>query len=185
MVRYPIPERLRGRLFLPLLALTVGLARAGAIPRRGILETPAAPDGLRSLQLARTVPRARAIIASWGPAARQYVSHSVRVDCLFLLPYSTTLGLACVWAGDALRTRQWVGAALGVPLAWGLWFAALCDAGENAGLLLMLRGPVASPWPQVTWACAVPKRALVTAGLAYPALGLVARLAALREASAG
>jgi hypothetical protein len=85
------------------------------------------------------------------------------------------LGLAALWSSRELRRRGWPLAAVGVPLAWGQWAAALLDAAENITLLVMLLGLVTTPWPEIARACAIPKFLLIGLGILYFAYGLVAR----------
>ena len=98
------------------------------------------------------------------------------LDYVFLLSYSTTIGLACVWTARFLHDRQWSLARIGVPLAWVQWLAAVLDAIENYALITMLFGSVTSPWPQIAYWCAIIKFALVFLGMVYGIFGLVVRL---------
>jgi hypothetical protein len=139
------------------------------------LKTDAAPQGIISYELAGSVPCAQEILDSWDASALAHAGFSLGFDYVYLLAYSTAIGLACVWLADALSGRWRRLAWLGLWLAWGQWLAALLDAVENASLLAMLLGSVQSPWPQVARWCAAPKFALVALGLLYVALGLAAR----------
>jgi hypothetical protein len=166
------------RLFVALLALTLGVA--GALRSLDdALRTADAPNGIVSFELAGSVERAGRIVASWNEAAQLRAAFGLGLDFLFLLLYSTTIAWACLWAMERLRG---VGAlaALGLPLAWGQGCAAVLDAVENVALWLVLVGPVVDPWPRLAQVCAVPKFALVFAGLLYAAIGagsvLVGRL---------
>lgn len=169
-MRYPIPQRLRALIFWPMLVATLVLM---ALMAGSQLRTAAAPRGIISFELAGGEAQARAILASWDAAAQRYADYSLRIDFLYLIAYSTTIGLACTWAADVFRARGWGLSAVGVPLAWGLWLAALLDATENIALLRLLHGPVASPWPQIAWACATLKFILVGLGLLYFVAGVV------------
>jgi hypothetical protein len=107
-----------------------------------------------------------------------YAAFLQGLDFLFLAVYSTTLSLGCLWARRVIVERGWPLAFLGVPLAWGQWLAAACDAIENVALAALLFGGPASPWPQAAWACAAVKFALIFLGLVYVFYGLAVRLAA-------
>jgi hypothetical protein len=176
-MRHPfeaIPAGKRLSVFLPLLVLTlllmVMMSRIG-----NPLITKAAPSGIVSFELAGSVPGAQRIIESWDDRARLYAAFSLGLDFLYLVAYSTTIGLACVWATSVIRSHDWPLAGAGILLAWGQWVAALLDAVENIALLTVLLGPVVEPWPAIALGCAVPKFALVIIGLLYAALTCVAQ----------
>ena len=175
-MRHPleaIPVGRRRYVFLPLLALTLAvLAALGEIDKP--LRTAAVPWGIISFEVAGDVARARAMIASWTGTAPLYAALSLGVDYLFMVAYSTTIALGCLWAAGVLGSGF---GALARPLAWGQWVAAVLDAVENWALARMLLGDVADPWPQVAWWCAVPKFVLVYAGILYALAAAVVRLA--------
>ena len=141
------------------------------------LRTEAAPGGIVTYELAGSVQRAQAILDSWH-AVRGYAYTNLAADFPFLLLYSTSIGLACLWAGDVFCQRRWLFlAAPATALALGQWLAAVFDAIENVALLIMLNATsAAGPWPQIAWGFAVPKFVLVALGLLYALLGLCARL---------
>jgi hypothetical protein len=176
-VRHPfdaIPPRRRPLVFLPLLALTVALsAWLGAVD--GPLRTPAAPLGIVSFQLAGSVERADAVLASWDASARIAAGFSLGLDFLFLLVYPTCLAFGCLWAGRALAERHVAAAALSVPIAWGQWIVAAADAAENVALLRVLQHGARAPWPALARGFALTKFGLLGVGLAYLAVGLLAR----------
>jgi hypothetical protein len=179
-MRHPL-EALQGaarrRTFLALLALDLVLAGAlGAVDRS--LRTEGAPSGIVSFELAGSSSSARRVVESWDADARVQAGFSLGLDYLFLVVYSTTIALACLWVADTLRPRHGRAASLGVWLAWGQWAAAALDAVENAALLATLLGPTDRPWPELARACALPKFALVLTGLTFTALG--GALAAIR-----
>jgi len=141
------------------------------------LETEAAPLGIITYEFAGTVERAGEILNSWNHNAQLHAAFSLGLDFLFILLYSTTIGMACVWAGQVLARDRWPLVGVAVPLAWGLWLAAILDAVENFSLIKVLYGPIASPWPAVARICAMIKFGLVFIGLIYAFYGLVAYLA--------
>ena len=159
--------------FIPLLAATLVLMfvmNLAALP----LETEAAPYGIISFELAGSAAKSYQIIASWDESARLHAAFNIGLDYLFLALYSTTVGLACVWAGGVLKSRAVWLAAFGVPLAWGQWLAATLDAIENTGLTLILFGGEAQFWAPVVRSAAIIKFAIIFVGLSYAFLGLVA-----------
>jgi hypothetical protein len=169
------PHRLT-RLFWPLLAITLGLAVVMAVA--GVpLNTPAAHQGLVSFEFAGSVARAAQILASWDAPAQLRAAFIQGLDCLYLLVYSTTIGLGCIWAGRFFEQRGWsLGAVLGAPLAWGMGLAAACDAVENIALVVLLFGRLVSPWPEIAWICAAVKFTLIFIGLVYIFIAAVLRL---------
>ncbi len=172
-----LPARLLPRLFWLLLALTLVLmaimAGVGAP-----LTTQAVPQGIVSFEFAGTVIRAREILDSWSPAAQLRAAFIQGLDFLFLLVYSTTIGLSCTWAAGVLHDRHRSLSSWGPLLAWGQWLAAGFDAFENIALVVLLFGGLASPWPQIAWICAAVKFALIFIGLVYTFFAAALRLAA-------
>ncbi len=161
-----IPRHVRGMLFWSVLALTLVLAWSFLV---------LGPRGLVELELTGNVVGAARIIARWrmqGALPAAFVS--MGLDFLFLLAYSTTIALACVWAAENVRGNGWPLWQVGILLAWGQWLAALLDAVENIAMLKMMVSAVASPWPQVARYCALPKFALVILGVIYVVVGVVA-----------
>jgi len=122
-------------------------------------------------------------VAYWDERARRYAGFSLGVDYLFMVAYSTTIALACVWAAGVLGGTAGALATVGILLAWGQWLAALCDGGENAALTTMLLGSVREPWPAVAWWCATTKFCLIVAGILYALAAVGVRAA--RGAEAG
>jgi hypothetical protein len=174
MMRHPlsaIPHGRRRLVFLPLLALTLlsMLVLAG-------LNRPLAPYGIVAFELAGEQQRAVEIVGAWGEAARLSAAFGLGFDYLYLVAYSTTIGLACLWAAEQLRDRGWPLAGIGMALAWAQWLAGLLDAVENATLFRVLLGPVEQPWPLIARWSAIFKFALVAIGLLYALAGALAWL---------
>ena len=163
------------RIYWPLLVITLvimGLLNWVSLP----LNTEAAPLGIVSYEIAGSVTQAQNILASWDPNARLAAAFGLGLDYLFMVAYSTTLGLGCIWAADVLKRRAWPLANLGARLAWGQWLAALLDAVENMALFVLLITTVQSPWPELARWCALVKFALIFVGLIYIFLALAASL---------
>ena len=175
-----IPPARRSRVFYALLGLTFLLLLVmnfTGLP----LNTRAAPQGIISFEFAATPQRAQQMLDSWTPEARVRAGFIQGLDFLFPIAYSTTVALACIMAAGVLRRRELAGWRLGSWLAWGLWAAALLDYIENIGLLVLLFGRVASPFPQLAAVCAALKFALLVCGLIYAFYGLAARLIPTRS----
>jgi hypothetical protein len=167
-----IPPQWRSWVFIPLIVTTLAVSLLlGVIDQP--LQTEAAPTGIVSFELARTVEQASRIVASWNEKARAHAGFSLGFDYVFLLLYSTTIAMICLRGGEALRVRGRPLGSLAPWLAWGQWGAALFDAVENVALFVVLVGPVASPWPQLAWGCALVKFGLIAAGLLYVILAAV------------
>lgn len=128
------------------------------------LTTAAAPHGMISFELAGTMERSAAILASWDQQARRLALLHLRVDFLYMLAYGLAISLGCRWAGGRPGSKL---RRLGLGLATGIWVAVLCDVGENIALLLLLQGPVVAPWPLVAALLAAVKFALVGVSLLF------------------
>lgn len=141
------------------------------------LVTPQAPLGIVSFELAGTPSQVGLILDSWDGRAKQYAAFGLGLDYLYLLAYSTAVGLGCLLAGVAIRSAAWPLASLGIPLTWGVWTAAVFDAIENLGLtLILLAGITANTWPAIVRLCALLKFGLLFLGLVYVFYGLVVGL---------
>ena len=137
------------------------------------LQTVAAPRGILDFEFAGTAERAREILASWSPLARQQAAFSLGLDYLYIPVYAAALGSVCLWAGDRLRSRRLSGQGLGTLLAWGLGLAALLDAVENAALARILFYGPEPVWPAVASLCAGGKFAVILCSAIYLLLSLV------------
>jgi len=171
--RIPVAE-IRS-VFIPLLVFTLVLmwlmTRVGAP-----LETSAAPYGIISFELAGTPASVEKILASWDENAQLHAAFSLGLDYLYMVVYSTTIALGCIWAAWVLRSRSWPLAGLGAFLAWGQWLAAVLDGIENAGLTIMLFSGSSELWALLARWCAISKFALIFFGLTWVFFGLVVRL---------
>ncbi len=170
-----IPPSRRKALFWGMLVATLlwmALMQVVSAP----LITPDAPQGIVSFELAGSLGKAKWILASWDAHARLYAAFGLGIDYIFMLLYSTTIGLACLWAGDVLHAMRWPLSGLGVGLAWGQWLAAALDALENVALAILLLQGLAHGWPELARLCAVLKFALIISGLVYAFGGLAAYL---------
>lgn len=148
------------------------------------LNTETAPYGIISFELAGTTQRAQAILDSWDAEAKVQAAFVQGLDFLYLVVYSTAIALACLWAGETLKKAGWPPDSLGIPLAWGLWIAAICDAIENIALVVMLFGSIINPWPAIAIVCAVIKFALIFLGLVYVLYALVIKFTTARKSPA-
>ncbi len=136
------------------------------------LITKAAPAGILSYELAGNEDTAQEILDSWDETARSYAGFNLGFDYLFLIFYSTTIALSSLWVSDLLKLRRNL-KRLAAILAFSLFIAALLDVIENAALLKMLVAGVASPWPQISFVCAIIKFGLVFLGSTFVIVGSV------------
>jgi hypothetical protein len=135
------------------------------------LVTEAAPQGIVSFELAGSPAAARQMVASWGAAGPIYAGLSLGLDYLFMAAYAGSIGLGCVLVARRLNPSSIINLqSLGALLAWGLMAAALLDAVENFALIRLLLGAEAL-WPLLARWCAIPKFALVAAGLLFVLVG--------------
>jgi hypothetical protein len=176
-------NRKKNTLFLTLLGLTLAimLVMNGA---GGRLNTVAAPYGIVSFELAGSPQKAQVILDSWDHPAQLQAAFIQGLDYLYLVLYSTTIAQACLWAAKTLGRAGWPLASVGIPLAWGLWLAALSDAVENLALVEILFGSNASPWPEIAAVCAIIKFTLIFLGLVYALYALLIKFVILKKPSA-
>ncbi|MCZ6571187.1 MAG: hypothetical protein O7B23_13610 [Deltaproteobacteria bacterium] len=149
------------------------------------LRTAAAPFGIGSFELAKTLAQSQSVLTSWDPSARIYAGLSLGIDYLYLVLYSASIALACVRLARALQHRSARLATLGIALAWAQPVAAGLDAIENYALIRLLLGSLAAAWPLLAWACALPKFTLVAAGLLYVLLAGVYALVVRSSTATG
>jgi len=178
-----IPHQRFNRIFWPLLIATLAIMALMNVIGAP-LSTSQAPAGIISFELAGSIPTAESIMNSWDQDARLHAAFSLGFDYLFMLAYSTTIALACLWAGRTVEKWDWPLAGVARPLAWGQWLAALLDGVENLGLVIILFGPAVPPWPEISRWCAILKFTLIFMGMIYAfyglAVSLLARLASER-----
>jgi hypothetical protein len=167
-----MPEPNRRRCFWSLLVASGVLVFIFAVTGAS-LNTGAAPQGIISLQMAGNVTKASEMIASWDSKARLLAAFGLGLDYLFMPVYAMLIGLGCIATAEQLRRSKWPLATLGSWLAWGLCLAAIFDALENIAQMVMLLGPVVSPWPEISAVCAYIKFGLIFTGMVYAFYGVV------------
>lgn len=137
------------------------------------LQTPAAPQGIVSFELATNVQQAQAMVDSWKGAPTLWAAFGLGFDYLFMPIYALAAATACLWAARIFGERGSPAARAGVPLAWGAWLAGCLDALENAALLRMLVIAPENPYPQIARLAAQTKFALLLAAIGYALLALL------------
>ena len=140
------------------------------------------PQDMVRLQLAGSEEKAQEIVAGWSPAEAVDMAFLQGVDFVHPLAYGLLLTVGAVWAGRRLRGRlaRWSSA-----VAWMAGAAALFDVLENVGMIVMIRGDVGSPVPQVTTAFAFAKYAMFSVAVPYVLAGLASRRRAGRDSASG
>ena len=131
------------------------------------LVTDAAPQGIVSYEFAGNITTAQEILDSWGAAGQVSAGLSLGLDFLFLFAYAGSIGLGCVLAARKLAPQGGMVHQIGIYLAWGQGLAAFLDYLENYALIRILLGSKLALWPGMARWCAIPKFALVGAGLLY------------------
>lgn len=147
-------------------ALVVTLAVMGILQVSGApLKTKEAPGGIVTYELAGKLPKTQAILNSWDERAKIYAGLNLGFDFLFLLVYPFSIGLGCALVAGGFGAGFWGGT--GMLLAWLLPLAGLLDAIENYALIRLLLGSQETALSGLAKWCAIPKFAIVIAGIVY------------------
>jgi len=187
-MRHPLentPDPYRKRLFFTFLFLTLSLFAVLRVLDRP-LQTPAAPNGIVSLELAGSPLRAQEITGEWkripllvSAVAGQanpdivnipyaFAAFGLGIDYLFMPLYALALGFGTLLAAG--RHGGWF-RSLGAVAGYGAFAAALFDAVENYALFLILLNRLYSPYPEIAYYCASIKFSLLIFGLLYSVAG--------------
>jgi len=92
-----LPDRARKPAFFSLLLWTVILFAISQVINAS-LRSPAAPAGIVSFELARTILNAHEMVASWNAHVQLFAAFSLGFDYLFMPSYAFTIALACLLA---------------------------------------------------------------------------------------
>jgi hypothetical protein len=153
--------------FITFLLLTLGMFaifQALDMP----MKTTAAPNGIVSYELAGTLKKSVAMLASWDESARLNAAFGLGFDYLFMPIYAIFIALATLLAAG--RHQGWL-RSLGAAAGWGAFLAALFDAVENFALWHILSNGAANPWPGLAAGCASIKFFFFIAGIVYAIAG--------------
>ena len=162
-----VPQNLRLRMFILFAALTATALFIFQFLDQP-LRTSAAPAGTVSFELAGTVEKARSIMDSWNNEALINGSFGLGFDFLFMPLYATTLSLGVLLAAERHR-GSWQ--KIGKVLGWGAYLAVVFDSIENMALLSIMRGTIASPYPELAAWCAIIKFGLILGAMLYGLVG--------------
>ena len=123
--------------------------------------------GILAFEVEFSSDDARETLARWGEEGRSEAKLSLWLDYAFLVAYAAFFSLAVVTLCEALGWRRWAFLAA-FPLG-----AAVCDAIENAALLLTIGRDGDQPWPLLGGAFALVKFALLTPAELFVLIGFV------------
>jgi len=151
-------------------------------PANQRLVSEQAPHHIVSLELARTLPKAQAIIASWTHKQQLFAAFGIGADYLYIFVYGSLIAAGAAWGASVFAAagspnqaaRPPLSAALGQWLARGVLLAGLCDAVENYAMLQLFWGTPTQLSVSVSFYAASLKFALVAAGSAYAIVSLIA-----------
>ena len=124
--------------------------------------------GIVPFEVEFTSDNARETLAEWGEDGRDSAKLSLWIDYAFLVAYAAFFSLAVVAVCDRLGWRRWE------VLATFPLIAAVCDAIENANLLLAIGQDGDQPFPLLAGVFALVKFATLTAAQLFVLVGLVA-----------
>ena len=188
MMKHPlefVPDEFRKRLFFTFLFLTVSLFAVFRVLDQP-LQTPAAPNGIVSFELAGSPLRAREITDEWkrsslllSAVAGQtdpdivnipyaFAAFGLGIDYLFMPAYVLALALGALLAAE--KHSGWF-KSLGAVAGYGALVAAVFDAVENYALFQILLNRIYSPYPEIAYYCASMKFGLLIFGLLYSITG--------------
>lgn len=156
-----LPMNLRKPLFYFFLILTLVIFGVFSVLDQP-LRTSAAPNGIVSFELARTLDESHSIVNSWDENARLFAAFGLGFDYLFMFVYAVALSLGLLLAG-ANKTGWY--SSITNWLGWGAFVAAFFDAVENYALWQILTGNVSTSLPQIASICATLKFVLLIIGL--------------------
>ena len=127
-----------------------------------------------ALELAPTTKAAEIIIQTWKAVDFNLsAAHLLQYwDNYFILCYSTSLALACVFIADWLYSLETRANFHGKLLAWLMWVAGILDYVENHAINKMLDGSIETRWVKLSSGSASVKFALIATGLIYFFSGL-------------
>jgi hypothetical protein len=174
------------RTFVLPLSIVAAVASAAALSLlNGGLQNAGAPQGVISLETARTLGREHTVMASWG--AHQVLILAFSTGLAFFCSAALTIALA---VGCARLARRAGGAfpllsRAGATLAAALWVVGFLWIVEDGLLSLELFGHATSATAFLTWCTAVLKFLALGAGTAYIAGTGAALLLRRKENPAG
>ncbi|MBI3153133.1 MAG: hypothetical protein HYZ21_13435 [Chloroflexi bacterium] len=156
-----VSMNLRKPIFYFFLALTITIFGVFSFLDQP-LQTSAAPSGIVSFELARTLDASQTIVNSWDSNARLTAAFGLGFDYLFMPVYALALSLGLLLAGNG--KSNWY-QSLTIWLGWGAFAAAFFDAVENYTLWQLLTGNADSLFPRIAAVCATIKFTILITGI--------------------
>lgn len=160
-----IPNQVYGKIFWSLFFLSIFLL--------AVFQVIPLPD------IVQFELNAAQVIKSWDEAEKIRAAFSLGLDFLFIVVYSNTLSLGCIYAANIFKQRIPL-ESIGILLAWAQWLAALLDIGENIFLLNILFISVVNPWSQLARWCAIFKFILILVAVLYTLSGFAVKKVAIK-----
>ncbi|MBF0233070.1 MAG: hypothetical protein HQK65_08535 [Desulfamplus sp.] len=179
------------RAFIALAILTVVLMASLQILGMPLI-TKSAPYGIVSFEFAGDQIQAQKIVESWklkdqvyagkgqvyagkdqvyAGKGQVYAGLNLGLDYLFLVIYSSCIGLGCVLISQKFVNQTGFLFSTGICLAWGQVVAALLDSVENYALIQVVLGSMKEFWPVMALWCASLKFILIALGIVYLVAG--------------
>jgi len=162
----------RGRELLGwfILFLGVGALQLPALGRMAMQDVD-----IMEFELTWTSAEAMRRLAMLGPDGTAAAQQQLFIDFAYLAIYGTVLWKGCrlLAARAARRGIRWV-ARVAPAFAWVGVAAAVCDAVENVGLLLITYGHTDQPWPALASGYATAKFILLGLTVLFLLLGFLA-----------
>lgn len=135
-----------------------------------LLANNTAPAGILSFEFAGTFANARLMMHSWDYTAKLRAAFGLGLDFFYLIAYSMTLSLACVYIAKSWALFNSFSKA-GLIIAWLQWPAALFDSIENVALIALLSDSNLVWLPPLAYWMAAAKFTLVAIALLYLLIG--------------
>lgn len=96
-----------------------------------------------AFEIAKTPPKAAAIIASWDLVAKGHFLNSIYADFLFILGYGSLFFFGCRYLG--LLSNHYILRKAGFIFCWMAPVAGISDVLENTGMLYTIKRSLV-PW---------------------------------------
>ncbi len=139
------------------------------------LKTAAAPQGIISFELARSLQQALSIMRSWGVEQKMAAAYSLGIDYLFMLVYAFFLSFFCFTRAETFSAHKPLWARFGRILGWLQLSAGLLDALENYMLYRLLFSPPQAYFAHLAFWFSALKFTFVLAGIAYGIMSFFVR----------
>jgi hypothetical protein len=163
-----------------LLFLGAGALQLPALGRMAMQDV-----SIMQLEMMFNPTEATRLVTMLGPDGIAAARQQLFIDFGYLLIYGVLLWKACRLLGARAERRNagWV-AKFAPVFAWVGVIAALCDAVEDVGLLLVISGHTGQPWPALASGYASAKFVLLSVTALFLLVGWLTTLAAHRPGPA-